>query len=181
MLLALMILVFIVVPFVELWLIIMLADWLGGGWQGAALTVALLVIDSVIGALLLRGQGVTVFGNFLGAMRERRVPHREAVDGVFVAVGGALLLTPGFLTDILGFALLIPPSRRVFTAFTTRRISKRVMSAIGVEGFQWQSRGARGAYSQPAEEPVNDEDVVDVVAVEEEIDFRFDRKRLEGP
>lgn len=180
MLIALAIVLFIVVPVAELWLIIELADLLGGGWQGASVTIGLLIMSSVVGALLLRSQGLNVWGNFLRAVAERRLPHREVVDGLFVAVGGALLLTPGFLTDILGMAMLLPPSRKVFSGLVIGRIGKRVMRAAGVEGWQWQSRPRRAATGVPEDPPVDD-DVVDVTAVEEEIDFRFEQKRLEGP
>ncbi len=182
MFLALLILLFIVVPVVELWFIIMLADWLGGGPAGAALVIVLLLIDSLIGAMLLRSQGLAVWGRFLQAVRERRIPHREVIDGVFVAVGGALLLTPGFITDFVGLAMLLPPTRKGMTGFVNRRVSKRVMRTVGVEGFEWQSRpsaGGRGTQAPPPRPPVDD-DVVDVEAVEEEIEFRFDNKRLEG-
>ncbi len=180
MFIALGIVLFIVVPVAELWLIIEISDWLGGGWSGAALTIALLVIDSIIGALLLRSQGLTAWGNFLKAIAERRIPHREVIDGMFIVVGGALLLTPGFITDFVGLAMLLPPTRRVFSGFVTGRISKRVLRAAGVEGFQWQSRSQSAAADTPAGPPVDD-DVVDVTAVEEEIDFQFEQKRLEGP
>ncbi len=179
MILALVVILFIVVPVAELWFILQLAEWLGGGFTGAMLTIALLVIDSIIAVMLLRSQGLAVWGRFLQAISERRVPHREVVDGMFVVTGGALLLTPGFLTDIVGLAMLLPPSRRVFSGFVTNRISKRVMRAAGVEGWQWKGRARSGSTDAPAE-PVVDDDVVDVTAVEEEIDFQFERKRLEG-
>src|SRR6201999_2571927 len=87
------------------------AEPLGGGVQGAALTIALLVVDSIIGSLLLRSQGRAVWRRFNLALQEGRVPHREVVDGILIIAGGALLLTPGFISDILGAVLLIPPTR----------------------------------------------------------------------
>jgi UPF0716 protein FxsA len=65
----------------------------------------------VLGALLLRQQGRGAWQRFNAALAERRFPGREVADGLMIAVGGTLLLTPGFITDVFGLLLLIPPSR----------------------------------------------------------------------
>src|SRR4051794_38175395 len=112
----LLILLFIVVPVAELYVIIKVGDLIG-----APLTIALLVADSLLGSWLLKSQGGTVWRRFQETMQTGRVPHRELFDGVLVIFGGAFLITPGFLTDILGVLLLIPPTRALFRRFLIRR------------------------------------------------------------
>ncbi len=101
-----LVLLFIVVPIAELYVIIKVGEAIG-----VLNTIALLILDSLIGAALWRSQGRAVWTRFNRALAEGRVPHREVLDGVLVIFGGALLLTPGFLTDLLGLVLLLPPSR----------------------------------------------------------------------
>jgi UPF0716 protein FxsA len=117
-----LILIFIVVPFAELYLIIeVVGELIGPVW-----TILLLAASSVLGSVLLRSQGRAVWNRFNETMRVGRVPHREVVDGVLVIFGGAFLITPGFLTDIVGLALLIPPTRSVVRRAVERRLGRRV-------------------------------------------------------
>ena len=97
----------LVVPFIELYLILEVV----GPALGAPLTILLLAIDSIIGAVLFRSQGRAVWRRFNTTLTEGRVPHREVIDGVLIVFGGAFLITPGFLTDVFGIVLLIPPTR----------------------------------------------------------------------
>ena len=99
---------FIVVPLVELYVIIKV-----GGSIGIGPTIALLLLDSLLGAFLMRHQGRAAWVAFNRAVAESRVPAKEVLDGVLVIFGGALLLTPGFITDIFGLILLIPPTRAI--------------------------------------------------------------------
>src|SRR5215213_6008726 len=92
-----LLLLFIVVPLVELYVIIQVGQAIG-----LVPTIFLLLLSAVLGTALLRSQGRAVWRRFNEALAERRVPHREVFDGVLVILGGALLLTPGFVTDILG-------------------------------------------------------------------------------
>jgi UPF0716 protein FxsA len=116
---------FLVVPFVELYIILEVV----GPALGAPLTIGLLALDSVIGALLFKSQGRSVWRRFNRTMSEGRVPHREVVDGVLVIFGGAFLITPGFVTDIAGILLLLPPTRAVIRRLLIRRIGRRVVVA----------------------------------------------------
>jgi UPF0716 protein FxsA len=102
----LLVFLFIVVPLVELYVIIRIGQLIG-----AVPTIALLLLDSVLGAALLRSQGRATWRRFNQALAEGRVPHRETFDGAMVIFGGALLLTPGFITDVVGLVLLIPATR----------------------------------------------------------------------
>ena len=117
--------IFIVVPLAELYVILKVGDSIGVGW-----TILLLVVDSLLGSLLLRAQGRSVWKRFNTALGEGKMPHREVLDGVLVIFGGAFLLTPGFLTDIVGLVLLIPPTRAVVRGLVARRLGQRV--AVGV-------------------------------------------------
>src|ERR687892_821301 len=111
---------FIVVPIVELYVILKVGDAIGAVW-----TILLLAADSVLGSVLLRSQGRTVWRRFNEALSAGRMPHREVMDGVFVIFGGAFLITPGFLTDIVGLTLLIPPTRAVVRRQVVRRLDRR--------------------------------------------------------
>ena len=119
---------FLVVPFLELYVILEVV----GPALGAPLTILLLAADSIIGALLFKSQGRSVWRRFNSALSEGRVPHREVIDGVLVIFGGAFLITPGFLSDIVGALLLIPPTRSLVRRFLVRRLGRRlVVSAPG--------------------------------------------------
>ncbi len=101
----LLFLAFLVVPLVELYVLIQVGQAIG-----ALPTIVILLADSLIGAMLMRSQSRAAWQRFLTASRSGKVPAREVVDGALVIFGGALLLTPGFVTDILGVLLLLPPT-----------------------------------------------------------------------
>src|SRR3954454_10287433 len=112
---------FIVVPLAELYVIIQV-----GHAIGLLPTIALLFADSVLGSILLRSQGRAVWRRFNEALAAGRMPHREVQDGVLVIFGGAFLITPGFITDIFGLLLLLPPTRSVIRRYGMSAIGKRV-------------------------------------------------------
>jgi UPF0716 protein FxsA len=119
----LLIALFIVVPIAELAVIIQVGSWIGVWW-----TIALLLADSVLGSMLMRSQGRATWRRFNAAIGEGRAPTREVLDGVLVIFGGALLLTPGFITDVFGFLFLFPPTRVLVRRLLVRRAALRVMS-----------------------------------------------------
>ena len=94
-------------------------------------TIALLIVDSLLGAWLLRREGAKAWQAFRRALDERRVPAREVADGALVLFGGALLLTPGFLSDVLGLLCILPPTR----AGLRRILTGVVASRLGVVGM----------------------------------------------
>jgi UPF0716 protein FxsA len=116
-----LVLLFILVPIVELYVILQVGDAIG-----AVPTILILVADSLLGSWLLRSQGRAVWRQFNATMAAGRVPHRELLDGVAVIFGGAFLITPGFITDVIGLALLIPPTRSVIRRFVVGRIGRRL-------------------------------------------------------
>ena len=123
----LLVALFIAVPIAELAVIIQVGQAIGVWW-----TVVILVADSVLGSLLMRSQGRAAWRRFNEAMRSGRVPAREVADGVLIIFGGALLLTPGFLSDVLGLALLLPPTRAVIRRMLARRLVPRMVGSMRV-------------------------------------------------
>ncbi|MGH2978098.1 MAG: FxsA family protein [Solirubrobacterales bacterium] len=111
----LLVVLFIVVPIAEIYVIIQVGQEIGVLW-----TVLILIADSLIGARLLGWQGRRAWGAFQSALAAGRIPHREVLDGTLIILGGAFLLTPGFLTDVVGLLLLIPPTRAAFRRLLTR-------------------------------------------------------------
>jgi UPF0716 protein FxsA len=134
----LLIVLFIVVPIAELALIIQVGQLIGVWW-----TIALLLADSLLGSYLMRSQGRVAWRRFNAAVAEGRAPTREVLDGVLVIFGGALLLTPGFITDVFGILFLFPPTRVLVRGLIIRRAALRVMAAA-----RPGSRGANGAGSR---------------------------------
>jgi len=120
-----LVLLFVVVPIAELAVVIEVGQEIGVLW-----TVALLVADSIAGSVLMRSQGRTAWRRFNDAVAAGNVPAREVLDGTLVIFGGLLLLTPGFLTDILGLVLLIPPIRAVVRAALVRRLAHRMVASM---------------------------------------------------
>lgn len=144
---ALLFVAFIVVPIVELFFIIQVGQVIGAWW-----TVAILIAVSVAGAWLVKREGRSAWQRFRGALGSTRVPAVEVIDGALVLIGGTLLLTPGFLSDIVGLALVVPPSRAVIN----RAIRSRVRGRFGL-GAPPSGRAARRSDPEPL-----DVEVVDV-------------------
>lgn len=152
---------FIIVPLVEFWLILEVAQLLGGGAQGLALTIALLLIDSVIGALLVRYQGRAAWDQFRSALDSGKIPTKEVVSGGFVLVGSTFLLLPGFLSDIVGVTMLLPLTRRPLTNRTIALLKRRIIlfpsgADSGMRDFARSNqppRRADGHESQPKTPP----------------------------
>ena len=116
-----LVLLFIVVPIAELAVLIQVGQVIGVWW-----TIAILVADAILGSILMRAQGRVAWRRFNEALAAGRVPAREVLDGALVMFGGLLMLTPGFITDVLGFLLLIPPTRAVVRAVLVRRLAHRM-------------------------------------------------------
>jgi UPF0716 protein FxsA len=107
---------FIVVPLVELYLIIEIGSMIGALW-----TVLLVLLTAVIGVSLLRIQGLSTLNRARNSMAMGTMPAMEMMEGMALAVGGALLITPGFITDTLGFLCLIPGTRRAMIRYLMAR------------------------------------------------------------
>jgi UPF0716 protein FxsA len=153
-----LIVLFIVVPIAELYVIIQVGEAIGL-WP----TLALLLADALLGSFLLKHQGRGAWRRFNEALAQRRFPGKEVVDGLLIVVGGTLLLAPGFLTDIVGLLLLIPPTRAVVRGLLRRFTVGRFM-VVGMPGGSGAARGPSGGpardydFDATAEEvPVNGE------------------------
>lgn len=101
-----LLLLFVVMPIIEMWLLIHV-----GAEIGPLYTIGLVLLTAVIGVQLLRQQGFATLWRGRRKLEEGQLPAQEIVEGIILAVSGALLLTPGFVTDAIGFAGLFPPSR----------------------------------------------------------------------
>jgi UPF0716 protein FxsA len=143
----LLVVIFIVVPIAELYVIIKVGEAIG-----LVPTLVLLLADALLGSILLRYQGRAAWIRFNRALAEGRVPHKEVFDGVLVIMGGALLLTPGFLTDILGLIFLIPPTRALVRAMSARFVRRRMAlgSAVWTFGTARRPPRARPAPDGPS-------------------------------
>ena len=119
-----LLLLLIVVPTVEIAVIIAVGNWLG-----PIPTVLLLVASSVVGVWLLRHQGRRSWWAFRDAARAGRTPATEASEGVLVLLAGLLMVLPGFVTDLIGVVLILPPVRR----FAGRRVLQRVARRLPPE------------------------------------------------
>ncbi|HEX2086271.1 MAG TPA: FxsA family protein [Solirubrobacteraceae bacterium] len=124
--LPLLVVLFITVPILELFVIIQIGREIGA-WS----TIAILIADSVLGSLLMRSQGRAAWRRFNEALSAGRPPAREVLDGVLIIFGGALLLTPGFVTDVVGLTFLLPPTRAVLRRMLVRRLAGRMIVAAG--------------------------------------------------
>lgn len=101
--------VLLLVPLLDAIFLIVVADWLS--WP---VTVLLVVLTALLGTLFVRAEGRHTIRRFQGALGEGRLPADELLDGGFLIAAGALLLTPGLVTDAIGFLFVLPPSRYVF-------------------------------------------------------------------
>ncbi len=116
-----LLLLFILVPIAELYLFLTL-----GAQIGIGPTLAIIVLTAFLGASLTKSQGAKALTNFRNATAEGRLPHKEALDGLLILLAGAVLLTPGFLTDAVGFLLLLPPARDVIRGWLGTYLKSRI-------------------------------------------------------
>jgi UPF0716 protein FxsA len=117
----LLVALFIIVPIAELAVIIQVGQVIGVWW-----TIGILILDSILGSMLMRSQGRVAWRRFNEAVGTGRIPAREVADGVLVIFGGALLLTPGFITDIAGILFLLPPTRALIRRLFLREAMRRI-------------------------------------------------------
>jgi len=136
-------LAFLIVPLIEIGLFIQVGDWIGL-WP----TLGIVVLTAVLGSWLVRSQGLMAMGKLRSSFSELQDPTKPLADGAMILFAGALLLTPGFFTDAIGFALLLPPVRAA--------VYKYARSRVSVQRFDMG-----GARYDPRQEKPKD-DVIDV-------------------
>lgn len=155
----LLFILFIVMPLVELFVIIQVGQVVGPLW-----TVLALLVFSLLGAALVKREGLRAWTRVREVLAEGRLPAEEVVDGALVLLAGALLLTPGFLTDGFGFFLLIPPSR----ALVNRAIRSKVRFTVGLGPASGSRPRPSGDGASAARGDDVEVDVVDVRRTEPE-------------
>lgn len=172
-------LLFTVLPVVDLWLLLRIGGRMGF-WPTFALTVGM----ALLGAFLAKREGAKILAQWRRAMAELRMPEDGLVAGVLVIVGAALLAAPGVLTDVVGFALLVPATRRLIAPWVRRKVGARIEQAQARGNLRVQVMGFGGMPGGPARGRVRDDDgfaVREVVDVEGEAVEDRDLPRLPGP
>jgi UPF0716 protein FxsA len=112
----LLFLVFLLVPVIEIYLLVKVGSLIGAGW-----TVFCVVFTAVVGAWLVRLQGLGTMARVQNTLQHGELPAMEMLEGMMIFLAGALLITPGFFTDTVGFLLLVPPLRRKLALALLRR------------------------------------------------------------
>lgn len=129
----LFILLLIFIPALEIWGLITVGKWIGG-----FNTFLIVILTGILGAYLAKQQGIQVFQDAHRRMLEGEAPGPAILNGIAVLIGGVMLLTPGFFSDVIGIVLLLPPTRKIFTYFLLEWIKKKIASGtIYINGRRW--------------------------------------------
>jgi len=128
-------LLFVVLPVVEIYVLIQIGQVIGAWW-----TVLLLIADGFLGSWLMKREGTRAWTALRAALAERRMPARELADGALILIGGTLLVTPGFVSDVAGLFCVLPVTRPVARAGLTRYLTRRLLTT----GTTGSTRGKRG-------------------------------------
>ncbi len=119
-----LLLLFILVPLAELYLFKTLGEKIG-----IPMTIWIIILTAILGAALTKSQGRLAMQKLKQATSEGRMPHNEAMDGILILIAGAVLLTPGFLTDAVGFLLLVPPMRALLRGRFAQKLKSKIQVA----------------------------------------------------
>lgn len=155
----LLVVAFVVVPLVEIYVIIAIGQVIGAWW-----TILLLIADSLVGAWLVKREGGRAWRALRTALDEHRMPHRELADGMLILVGGTLMLTPGFVTDLFGILCILPATRPIGRRALAGLLSRRL---VGVS-FPDAGTRRRPGPVDPADGVVPDDGVVQGEVVDEQ-------------
>ncbi len=145
--------IFIIVPIIEIALFIQV-----GGWLGLWPTLAIVILTAVIGTYLLRLQGMAELAKLQGAMQGSGSPVDPIANGALILVAGVLLLTPGFFTDAVGFALLTPPVRAVVIKWLAARFANSSSVVFTQQGHPQETPHPRDSGTVDADYVVLDDD-----------------------
>src|SRR6478609_2424888 len=143
---------FVVVPLVEIYVLVQVGQVIGAGW-----TIALLVLDALLGTWLIKHEGARAWRALREALQGGRMPATEIADGALILLGGTLMLAPGFVTDAFGILLILPFTRPLFRRLLAAAVARRL--TIGILDVRPGER--RGPGPGPAEGPVVRGEVVD--------------------
>jgi len=147
-------LLFVVLPVAEIYVLIQIGQVIGAWW-----TVLLLIADGILGSWLMKHQGTRAWRALREALDNRRMPARELADGALILVGGTLLLTPGFLSDIVGFFCVLPFTRPVARRALTGWLTRKFLDGPGSPGFAMRVDAQTGR--RPGPDSVVQGDVVE--------------------
>jgi UPF0716 protein FxsA len=145
-------LLFVGVPLLELFVLVQVGQWVGV-WP----TIGLVVLTGVTGAAMARLEGLRTVWKVRGELAHGRLPGSALLDGFVILLGGALLLTPGILTDVVGFSFLLPPTRKLLLGRIRKSLERRLKSGAirithlggfpGTDGVYWDGSRERGPVS----------------------------------
>ena len=138
-------LLFVVVPVLEIYVLIQVGQVIGAWW-----TILLLIADGILGSWLMKREGTRAWKALRQALDAHRMPARELADGALILVGGTLLLTPGFLSDLVGFFFVLPFTRPVARRGLTRFLTRKFLSGPGAPGYIGRRPGATASGSEGA-------------------------------
>tara|TARA_A100001037_G_C14932841_1_gene536836 strand:+ start:360 stop:833 length:474 start_codon:yes stop_codon:yes gene_type:complete len=147
---------FLTIPLIEVWILLQIADL-----AGLLNTIGLLILTSIIGALLVRREGISVFRKAKNEITQGQMPEKQILDGFLILLGGVLMLTPGFFTDIIGFLLLFPPTRLLLRTIVIKRLNSRISnpnSYIRNGRVQWVYSERKDETIEILESPQVDDD-----------------------
>lgn len=130
-----LVLAFVAIPLIEIWAIIQVGQWIGA-WP----TILILILDSVVGAWLVRREGGRAWRALTSAINSGKMPAKELADGALLLIGGTLMLTPGFVTDAAGLLLIAPFTR----PFARRALTRVVKARLVVTGNPFPPQGPSG-------------------------------------
>lgn len=125
-----LLLIFILVPFIELVIILGVGKYIGIGY-----TILSIVVLSATGVIIAKKQGLNVLQKIKAELDQGRMPGEELLDGLLILVGSVLLITPGLLTDLLAFFFLLPVTRKIFKGFLRRKLESWIKSGKGVQFY----------------------------------------------
>ena len=131
-------LIFFSIPIVEMYLLIEVAERID-----ALPTILLVMLTAVVGVSLIRQQGLSTLTKGIGRLNQAEIPAAEIIEGILLAMAGAFLITPGFLTDFIGFTITIPVTRRIIAFMLLKRLSAR--AEFRTNNFDF----GRGPYKKP--------------------------------
>lgn len=129
---------FLVVPVVEIYVLIQVGQVIGAWW-----TVLLLVVDSLVGSWLLKREGVRAWRALQTALSEGRMPARELADGALIVLGGALMISPGFVTDAFGLLAILPVTRPLGRRLLARLVARKLAPRSVPGGVPGSGPGGR--------------------------------------
>ena len=144
----LLVVAFVVVPLIEIFVLIQVGQVIGPWW-----TILLLIADSILGTWLIRREGGRAWAALRSALNNGQMPARELADGALILIGGTLMLSPGFVTDLAGIVLILPFTRPLARRALTGLVTRRLMGAGAAAYMPRTGPGSTGNQQRPHPNP----------------------------